>query len=105
MAKSEPIDKTKVLDSCVDGDETRFNNLIGKDYEQFNVIYDVVKQNKTRLDANHIKCTYDDNTSTLNVRIPTTELTTTKLMLPVDKQMDSMIHEGELVLNIAVKKE
>lgn len=103
MIEPDKLNKTVVLDGCVDGDETRFDNLIGKDFDEFNVIYDIIKRNAEVL-SNKIQCEYPGNDQ-VQVRIPTTETNVTKLNLPADKPMNVAIEQGYLVVNITVKKE
>lgn len=46
MAGLTEVNKITVLDACVDGNETRFDRLIGQDFDMFNVIYNMVKEMK-----------------------------------------------------------
>lgn len=106
MASSnQKFDKTTVLDSCVDGDESRFDNLIGKHYNEFNLIYDVIKQNEGLLLEDGIKCSYINDT-TIEAIIPMIdESCRSKIMKPLSEYVTSAITGGNLVLNITVKKE
>lgn len=103
MIEPNKLNKTVVLDGCVDGNETRFNNLIGKDFDEFNVIYDIIKRNANVL-SEDIQCEYITE-DLVEVIIPTTETNITKMDLPVDKSMNASIKDGSLVVNITVKKE
>lgn len=105
---SKIINKPIILDNCVDGDETRFDNLVGKDYKEFNIIYDVIKRNKEVLSEN-IKCSYCEHTDgqdIILVQIPTKENDINKLSLPTDGSIfNANIARGILTINITVKKE
>lgn len=101
----EIIDKTIVLDSCVDGDETRFGNLVGKDYDRFNLIYDIIKRNKEKIRASEVMCDYVSDTQ-LKVIIPTMKRASKKTMdIPPNDCVDVDTSGNQLILNITVKKE
>ena len=101
------MDKAMVLDECVDGDETRFGNLIGKDYDDFILIYNVVKNNEDKFITSGIKCNYLRDNSELNVEIPVKKdiADLTQLNLPINERMTTTMVESVLFLNITVKKE
>ena len=101
------MDKAMMLDECVDGDETRFGNLIGKDYDNFILIYNVVKNNEDKFITSGIKCSYLQDNSELSVKIPVKEDISdlTQLDLPINERMTAAMVECTLFLNITVKKE
>lgn len=98
------LNRITVLDECVDGDESRFDSLIGKDFEEFGIIYDIIKKNSSVLSPD-CKCSYNDDRTSVCVKIQTLEENITKLVMPVDKNMDARIEDGLLIVNITVKKE
>lgn len=101
MNSDSCINKVTVLDSCVDGDEALFNNLIGKNYDGFIAIYDTIRQNKSIV-TGEVKCTQLDDI--FKVSIPVVESDISKVKLP-SFNMSSEIIGGHLTLNINIKKE
>lgn len=98
------VNKITVLDVCVDGNETRFDRLIGMDFDTFNIIYDIVKTNERSLDCLNLSCL--DENETMVVRVPTTETNLSNLIMPPSsKSIGIAIDSGFLILNTPIKKE
>lgn len=98
------IDKTIVLDNCVDGDDVRFSKLTGEDFEEFNRIYDIIKRNQTILSTD-VECYYVMDQNLLIAKIPTSENDINHIDIPSEYR-DSCCIDGErLIVNITVKKE
>lgn len=107
MEDNSFMDKVTLLDHCVDGEETRFDNLIGKDYDKFNIIYEILANNTALLSSN-ISCNYITNYE-LEVRIPIVNAKSVKvvdIVVPGDKMagIDTYFDGGYFVLNISVKE-
>lgn len=103
MIDPKRMNKIDVLDSCVDGDEARFDNLIGIDFPEFNIIYDIIKRNSEVLSSN-LKCCYLNDGKLLEVRVPTSEKNMTKMSFPVDTNTNIIVSEGELIISIPVTR-
>lgn len=104
MQNLAEVNKITVLDACVDGNETRFDRLIGQDFDTFNMIYNVVKNNQESLDCLKVSCT--DDCDNMVVRIPTSEKKISNFNLPsVGTAVAITIDSGFLVINTPIKKE
>lgn len=98
------VNKITVLDACVDGNETRFDRLIGQDFDMFNLIYNMVKQNEETLDCLNLVCLDEDER--MIVRVPTRVTELSNLIIPdCGKSVAVTIDSGFLVLNTPIKKE
>ena len=98
------INKAMLLDNCVDGEQTRFDNLIGKDYDEFKLIIRVLKDNPKVLSPTVSSCKYVSEEE-LEVHIPAFTSDIGKIRLFENKIKNAALDQGDLILNIAVKKE
>lgn len=98
------VNKITVLDACVDGNETRFDRLVGQNFDTFNIIYNMVKTNERTLDCLKLICLDEDER--MIVRVPTSETDLSNLTIPDNgKCIGISIDNGFLVLNTPIKKE
>lgn len=105
MRKVTKVNKITVLDACVDGNEPRFDRLIGMDFESFNRVYDIIKDNESLLDCLALNCTDQDDTM-MTVRIPTKETSMANIVLPqTTVTITATVDAGYLVINTPIKKE
>lgn len=104
MQSLTEVNKITVLDACVDGNETRFDRLIGTDFDTFNMIYEVMKNNQENLDCLNLSCL--DDCDNMIVRVPTKEKELSNLNLSsVDSAVVVTIDGEFLVINTPIKKE
>lgn len=104
MQSLTEVNKITVLDACVDGNETRFDILIGTGFDTFNMIYELMKHNQDNLDCLNLSCS--DDCDNMVIRVPTKEKLLSNLNLsPIDTSTIATIDGGFLVINTPIKKE
>jgi hypothetical protein len=97
--------KINIFDCCVYGNETRFKELSGIDYDHFNSFYDLCKLNTDKLDLSNIGCDQNNDGS---VSFTIQKLGLIEIEKPAKgarSRMSIINRKNSITVNIDIKKE